>query len=646
MQLPRVWTEKYTDHILRKLRLEAADWFRIHQLDHSIDEWSDYRDSLRKKIWNELGIKYDANVDLDLRDTGEIQMDGYVVKKVYYQSMPGFYVTGNLYIPDGEWPFPGVIGVHGHWAQGRLAERIQQRGHTLAKNGYVCFSVDAFGSGERSDVHGVYEYHGGMLGGSLLNTGETHMGIQVVDNMRAVDVLCSLTYVDSSKIGVTGASGGGNQTMWLSALDERIKAAVPVVSVGSFESYVGGSNCFCELLPNGLTFIEESGVLALIAPNALKICNCLGDSNPTFSPSEMLRSFKETRKIYRAHGMGQKLSYQVFNEPHGYWPDIREAMLGWFDLHLKGIGTGAPKIEQPFKVLKEEELMVFKKGQRPAEVSSIAQYMRKKGAELNTKMLDSSFDSEELKRNLKAMLKIHNKLELKHVHKYNEQDEWQKYALQTTCGRMIPVLLKAPAEGNEYYIAAAPSGKDKLLESDKFQRLLEQGKGIIAFDVYGAGETSEPRFPNYHFLSRAEMWLGRTMLGEWARDYELLMDWAGNFIKGVELTLFGYKEASVVAMAAAVTSNCEYDVLVDSAPLTYRFNKDIKSDFFTLALLVPGFLKWGDISLLAALSAGKVTFENSVLYDGEEVNETQKAEYRAEFKMVSGKVAGGLIEIH
>ncbi len=113
-----------------------------------------------------------------------------------------------------------------------------------------------------------------------MNIGESLMGIQISDNMRGVDLLCSLPYVDPQNIGATGASGGGNQTMWLAAVDERIKAAVPVVSVGTFESYVMRSNCICELLIDGLTFTEEAGVLALA--RAIMPCNHKKDDNPTF----------------------------------------------------------------------------------------------------------------------------------------------------------------------------------------------------------------------------------------------------------------------------------------------------------------------------------------------------------------------------
>ena len=143
MQIPAVWTEAFSNYIENNLKNEAAKLFRIHQLPDTLESWQKHRVELLENIWKNLGVCYDNSLDLDLRETGEIQMDGYRIKNIYFQSRPGLYVTGNLYIPDGDGPFPGVVGMHGHWNQGRLAERVQSRGHTLAKNGYVSLQVDA-----------------------------------------------------------------------------------------------------------------------------------------------------------------------------------------------------------------------------------------------------------------------------------------------------------------------------------------------------------------------------------------------------------------------------------------------------------------------------------------------------------------------
>src|SRR5690606_28867153 len=216
-----------------------------------------------------------------------------------------------LYVPDGKGPFPAVVNMHGHWTEGKAAESVQAVAHSLASNGYVCLSIDAFGAGERSTKHGDFEYHGANLGASLMNIGESLLGVQVVDNMRAVDLLLSLPFVDPENIGATGASGGGNQTMWFAALDERIKAALPIVSVGTFESAVMRSNCVCELLPGGLAISETAGVLALYAPRALKMCNHEQDSNPTFYPKEMLRSYHNAKPVFQMLGAEENIAYEL-----------------------------------------------------------------------------------------------------------------------------------------------------------------------------------------------------------------------------------------------------------------------------------------------------------------------------------------------
>ena len=580
MQIPKIWTEPFSDYIQKSLMNEAAKLFRMHQLPETLDLWQKYRVELRENIWKNLGVSYDRLLDLDLRETGEIQMDGYRIKNVYYQSRPDLYVTGNLYIPDGKGPFPGVVGMHGHWTQGRLAERIQSRGHTLAKNGYVSLLVDAWGAGERSTKHGAYESHGAGLGGALFNIGESLMGAQVVDNMRAVDVLCSLDYVDSNKIGATGASGGGNQTMWLAALDERIVAAVPVVSVGTFESYIMRLNCICECLPNGLTFTEESGVLALVAPRALKICNCLKDSNPTFYPSEMLRSYTEARKVFQSYKRDSQLAYQIFNLPHGYWPDIRKSMLGWFDLHLKETGNGTPKAEKDFSCLPEEKLMVFKKGKRPVEVISIAEYCKKKALELKNTI------SKPTKNELKEVLKF-SELKLKKVHQYTNNSEWTCFALETSCGRMIPVSVRKPLDETNDFI---------IMRKNDFNNS-ESKKGIVLFDAYGSGETASADLSlnQYSSLSRSLLWLGRTLYGEWCKEYFLLIEWSRQALGAENIELFGCKENGIIPILTAALLNEKITVRTKDTPSSFAFIDRDSAKKLSLGFCLPNILKWGDL---------------------------------------------------
>jgi len=626
MIIPAVWNEAFSTYVTTVLKNEAARLFRLHQLPTDPQEWQALRPRLRERIWQALSVRPPEALDLDYQETGSSAREGYTVRNICYRSREDFYVTGNLYVPEGKGPFPGVLCMHGHWPQGKLAERVQSRGHTLARNGYVCLAVDAFGSGERATTHGQFEYHGEMLGASLWNIGESLMGIQLIDNMRGIDLLTSLDFVSSDRIGATGASGGGNQTMWLAAMDDRITASVPVASVGTFEAYVGGSNCVCETLPDGLMFMEESAVLALAAPNAVKICSCLGEIYPAFSPKEMIRSYEEARKVFQSLGADAKLSYQVFNRPHGYWPEIREAMLGWFDLHLRGLGTGAPKVELPFQCLPEDALMVFPTGERDARVVSIAEYCRRKGAGLRDRAAVSPpQDIKQKTLELAATLRIGEPLKKKAIHKHPSRgDGWKRFTLETQCGRTIPLLLKQARTTREYFLLAGTTGKQNLTSTELFREICDSGAGIALIDLWGTGETGD--FDNacgsvYHDLSRSCLWLGKTLLGEWVRDFGVMASLLGEEFEAGCVTLGGHKEAGLAALFSAVISNQDHPVVIEDSPRTLSFHDqqartELRRSFYSMALHVPGILKWGDIPLAVSMARAGVRFIKPRLSDG------------------------------
>ncbi len=610
MTLPRVWNEPLTGQIIAQLRAEAERLFRVHQLPAAKADWQNRRQELRRQLWEAMGVSYDSAIPLDVQVTKTIPCDGYKILCLHYQSRPGIRVTGNLYVPDGKGPFPAVINLHGHWAQGRLAERVQSRGHSLAKNGFVCLAVDAWGAGERSTEHGVYTYHGATVGGSLLPLGETLLGAQVVDNMRGVQLLAELPYVLANKIGATGASGGGNQTMWLAAMDDRVQAAMPVVSVGSFESYVMRSNCICELLPGGLTFTEESGVLALVAPRAFKLCNCLKDSNPTFFVTEMLRSFAEARKVFQAVDADDQFSYQAFNLPHGFWPEVREAMLGFFDLHLKGIGHGQPRRELPFTCLPEEDVMVFPKGKRPETITSVVDYCRQQGKLLQAKPQPALEDVDATRFDLFSLLNP-SELELDNAWRHDDDNGWQRWSVAATGGRLIPVLYRPPA-GNSGAVAilSSPTGKDGLENSALLSTALAEGDGVLLFDAWGTGEVPSDNenstLVSLHTLSRALLWLGKTLMGEWSQEFDVLADFAVSHLNARKVIFGGTGDLAIAACCAAAlclnSSSQVTEVMVADMPATLGWQDGpdgaVKR---TMAAFVPGLMTWGDLAMVKAI---------------------------------------------
>jgi len=639
---PAVFTEYHADLIDSRLKNEAFLKFAQHQLPTQEEEWKTHKALLREKIIRKAGIVINQGLALDYQETDSVQMEGYTIKNILFQTRPGVYATANLYIPEGEGPFPAVINMHGHWANGRLNDVPQSRGPSLALNGYVCLNIDAFGSGERTTEHGIDEYHGGNLGASLMNIGESLLGFQVSDNMRGVDLLSSLPYVDAQRIGATGASGGGNQTMWLSAIDERIKASMPVVSVGTFESAVMGSNCVGELLIDGLTFTETSAVLGLIAPRALKMVNHHRDSNLTFYPAEMLRSYRKVKPLFEMLGAGNNIDYELFDLEHGYWPEDREAMLGWFDRHLKGMGTGASKKEFPFVTLPKERLMVFPVGERDPKIESISEYCRRRGNELRTVFLQTkTFDKKVKQKELREILRINQIPELKNVHQYSSQNGWDRFALETSNNKLIPLLHIAPRnKPGEYVILSNPEGK-RNISPTLIDELKKKGSGIVLVDLSGTGETSSIKdisttdWPQFHTLARAQLWLGRTIMGEWVSELYTVSEFLSSEKKAVKISMDGNKEAGLAALfLGALEDDKISSMILRNAPISYMFDTREGVDFFSMAIHLPGFLQWGDISLAAALGGKDITFINPVTMSGNEMSEGEMKSFRTEFEQI------------
>ncbi len=638
--LPSVLAENHSDLIYGSMQYEAALRFSQHVLPHRPEDLIKYKQELRRAIIEKAGIIIDHDLPLNMEETGTAQLKGYTVKNILFQTRPGVCATANLYIPDGQGPFPGVINMLGHWTKGKIDSTGPQAvGHTLATNGYVCLTVDPWGAGERTTIHGDFEYHGANLGASLMNVGESLLGVQVSDNMRGIDLLCSLPQVDPKKIGATGASGGGNQTMWLSAVDERVKASVPVVSVGSFESYIMRSNCICELFIDGLTLTEESGILVLA--NAPLMINHSQDDNPTFFPSEMLRSYSNAKKAFIAEGVEKNIAYRIFDLPHGYMKEDREAMLGWFSLHLKNEGTGEAVKEIAFTQLPEEKLMVFAEGQRDKSVVSTDQYCIRRGAELKDRFMNSgTINAEKKKSDLRKILRTGSQPEIVNVKELPSVSGWEVMTIEKSDKTIIPLLLSEPSgKGSVYTVLCNSGGKDSIPMSliDEYRN---KGEGIVIVDLKGVGEQistvskQNDQISRLHTLSRAELWLGRSVMGEWARELDLVTRYFTSEFKASKVNIDGTREAGLAALFLAATDGKINSVTLREAPVSYVFDSRENVDFFTMGIHLPGFLVWGDVSLAAALTGRNVTFIDPLTMSGGRLSEEDLRAYSDEYARV------------
>jgi hypothetical protein len=650
--LPNVFSENRAKQLEDILRKEAAQKSATHHLPATKKEWDAWSIKLKQKIISETGAIPNQHLPLNLNETHNEIMHGYTIKNISFQTRPGISATANLYVPDLKGKLPAVIVMMGHSFNGRFYDKYQAVGISLAQNGYVALCIDPWGSGERTTVHGVFEDHGddNNLGSSLMDIGETLMGMQITDNIRGVDLLASLPYVDPRNIGATGSSGGGNQTIWLTAMDKRIKAAVPVVSAGTYESFVMGSPCICEVLPDALAFTEEAGVLSLIAPRALKMCNHYKDQNAAFQPREMIRSFNNALPIYKLDNKPENIAYETFDLPHGYFDEDIHAMIGWFNTYLKENKQTIIN-QDSVHLLPYEQLMTYENGKRDKSVMTTEQYCKQKGNQLKKKYLGSkSFNETEKRKELKTLLRMGDELTVQKVNEYSPADEWQRFSLETSDHKSIPVIIRKPEHGNQFVILSHSGGKQSITD-DVIQQSLTAGTGIAIIDLSGTGETaskdlhSDDSSGRLRTLTKSSLLLGKTVMGEWVKELQAVHTFVESKFNASSVSLYGFKDAAIASLFMAAIDTKIDHVILNDAPFSYLFDDRDSIEYFSTGIHVPGFLKWGDVSLAAALAKANITFIHPVTMSGRQPGEQLLNGYKKEYAQIK-KLIGhkGLID--
>jgi dienelactone hydrolase len=328
----------------------GPDVLRALPYPERLEDWTAGRGALRQRLLRALGLDPqwveappEARGAVPARTTGTVDRaaDGYRIELVELQTAPRVYASALLYLPagvaagDAGARLPAVYSPHGHYRTGKHTRSIQIRCANLARRGYAVLIMDAVGHAERA-----FMGHREPAAHALLYAGASLPGLQVLDNIRGLDYLQSRPEVDPSRIGVTGVSGGGNHTMYLAAVDERVAAAVPVCSVEMLESYFRKSQCVCETVPDLLTFADKPHLLGLIAPRPLLIMNGMRDGG--FATLSSRRAVDHARRIYSLYADGDaRLARYEANVEHSYDRAMREQTYAWFDRWLKGLSAAA-----------------------------------------------------------------------------------------------------------------------------------------------------------------------------------------------------------------------------------------------------------------------------------------------------------------
>jgi dienelactone hydrolase len=289
---------------------------------------------------------------LRARVTGIVPMDGYRIERLVFESQPGLFVTALLYVPDAPvGPRPAVLLPCGHSPVGKAYANYQEIGGRLAKRGYVVLSWDPVGQGERSQFWDAARKRSrfnlvcgehAVLGNLATLAGTSLVRYEVWDGIRAVDYLLTRPEVDGKRLSITGTSGGGFQSTWIGALDERIGVVAPSCFVTSLPLRMANRifedpDSDPEQDPPGLVSegIDHAGLLLLAYPRPVHVASAIRD----FVPIEgARRTVAEIRALYERFGHGDRVGFAQGDHEHRYSDQNQQMAFDFLD-RWNGAGT-------------------------------------------------------------------------------------------------------------------------------------------------------------------------------------------------------------------------------------------------------------------------------------------------------------------
>ena len=322
--------------------------------------WDKRARSLREHILVSLGLwPTPEKCPLNTEIFDRIERDDYTIEKVYFESLPGFFVTGNLYRPiDTSGPCPGILNPHGHWPAGRLADEeagsVQGRCINFARQGSVAFAWSMIGYNDNTHLdHRTYGNDHLQLWGLSMQ------GLQLWNSIRAIDFMVSLPEVDNRRIACTGASGGGTQTFMLTAVDDRVMLSAPVNMISGHMQ--GG--CNCENGPNVRVNTNNIEIGAMVAPRPMLMVSATGDWTVNTPQNE----YPAIKGIYKLYDAEDQIAEVQIDAGHNYNEQSRNAVYAWFGRWLFDSEDAERFTERPYTAEPPESMLAFTEETKPEQ---------------------------------------------------------------------------------------------------------------------------------------------------------------------------------------------------------------------------------------------------------------------------------------
>ncbi|TWT86022.1 hypothetical protein Pla123a_08300 [Posidoniimonas polymericola] len=614
----------------------------------SLAAWNERREAVRRQIavaaghWPDLP-RPEPNAVVH----GAVDRDAYTVSRVYLETVPGHYATGSLFRPKLEGRHPAVISPYGHWPGGRFqdtgpegvarqiaegAEKfevggrhaIQARCVQLARMGCVVFLIDCVGYGDsqldQASIHQptadivVRGQPWGFYSAQAELRFQNPLGLQLYDARCALDWLETLPDVDPDRLAVTGASGGGTQTMMLGATDDRLKVSFPAAMVST--AMQGG--CPCEnavCLRLGTGNVE---IAALFAPKPMGI----GAAND-WTREMPTKGFPELQTLYGLYGEQDHVSLTSLNQfGHNYNYPTRAAMYLWMKEWL-GLDDSVDPVERDFTPLTIEELTVWTDAHpKPTsgdrhEVELLQQWTRLSDAALADARPDSPEGLAEFRRVVGGALEVMTGragsgaarilVEQGPISLPGRDQKRNLTVRNPDDGAVIPAVLFGQRGGDTPIVIWTHPGGRSGIDGEVLMRLVHAGYQVLTADLLNQGEhlvggeqiTELPSDVPERASAGLTYGYNRTLVAEQAADLLALVAAAEQIAPGAPVMLLAERGTAPYAATAFALAG---DRLTAAAIDTGSFRFADLADWHDLRFL-PGAVKYGDLPGLFALGA-------------------------------------------
>jgi cephalosporin-C deacetylase-like acetyl esterase len=548
---------------------------------------------VRAKILQLLGGLPERHGAPDVKTFGAVAADGFNVEKIAYESLPGFWVTADVYVPAmGSGPFPAVVIAPGHGAGGKTED--WSWGGNLARNGIAALAYDPLGQGERLQYYDA-DKKASAVGNPTGEHGEANIPVMLLgddlarymvnDAMRAVDYLVTRKDVDAARIGAFGCSGGGTATAYFAALDDRVKAAATACYITSFRELLTSATGVQDAEQTIPHFIEQGldfgDWVELFAPKPYAIVSTTGDMFPFEGARQ---TFEEAQRVFGLYGAGDRIQWITGPGGHGNLGPIAPAILSFFTRNLKGGGEAS---YTPLRPQSTADMICTPTGQVATSIGGETVWS------LNRKRAESLIAApatavSQLRRDIRALT--------------GASAEPGGKPADEAPGRVTNTEhpgVKQPAT---------------LVLGSSRPANVPVGQIVLVVDPRptppGTESIKSPYLGAFNLLSLRAFLVGKTLVGMRTDDAIRAMDWlcARNDVDTSRIAIYGEGAMAMVALHAAVLDSRIHSVTLENSLASYRMIVDQPLHRNVSEVVIPGVLRKYDVAdLLLATAPREVT---------------------------------------